>query len=235
MEKLLCLPELAALVVAGIGPVAFHRLCASSAGVKGIRAPIEQWRCHWSSPHVPAMGEAAAMNLLRSATGASIKVPHAEVMDSTPERREAFLEKLYVFTFAGRPARRVHTSAHLLDVAVQRGLRPAIPLLRNRGYTLEMLDAYSLESLIQKDDPEAVAAYLDAGISPDVRVSAGHPVLAVAAAVCAVKVTQLLLERKASVDEQSGAAERTALTWAAHAGWKEDCQLLMEAGAAVEC
>jgi len=234
MEALLSLPELGALVMAGIGPVAFHRLSAGSAGLRACPAPVDHWRLHWMSPKEPTTAEAAAMCLLRSATGACMKLPHAKVMDSTAERREAFLEELYMLTAPGRPAKRVHTSAHLLDVAVQRGLRPAIPLLRARGYTLEMLDAYSLESLIQKDDHEAVAAYLDAGISPDVRVSTGQPVLTVAVALSAAKVSKLLLERQASVNERSGFGQWTALMWAAHAGWEEGCEMLLKAGAVMD-
>jgi len=157
-----------------------------------------------------------------------------EEAESLRMKREAFLDELWLLTAAGRPAKRVNMPVHnLLDLAVHNVLRPAIPLLRQRGYELEMLDAYSLESFVQKDQVEAVAAYLEAGISPDIRANAGRPVLMVAAAVAAEQVTQLLLAHGASIDERSGFGGWTALMWAAHAGFHRGCHLLLEAGAEV--
>lgn len=148
---------------------------------------------------------------------------------------EWHIDKLFVHTAAGRPKPCYDIPKHnLLDLATERGLRPLIPLLRKRGYDLELLDAYSLEALVQDDAMSAVAAYLEAGISPDIRCNAGRSLLMVASAFHAKRVALLLLEWKADVHQRSGFGQWTALMWAAHAGWTDGCQMLLEAGARLE-
>lgn len=223
LRELFNLPGLDSIVASGLGPVAFQRLSAASRPLKGLLPPCEVWRSRWVPSADPKACEAAAMLLLRTVEVASAS-----------DAWEDLMEELYVLTAAGRPKIRQCMAVHnLLDVAVQRPLRPTIPLLRMRGYELEMLDAYSFESLVQRDNYEAVAAYLDAGISPDIRANAGRPVLMVAVAVSANKVASLLLERKADVHQRSGFGQWTALMWAAHAGSEDSCKLLLEAGAKV--
>lgn len=226
LDELLCLPGLDGHIVAWLGPIHFHRFRNARADLCSIQAPTDIWRARWLPPEESLAAEAAAMELLNA-----VDMPCGGGANGVTD----ILEELYMLTSVGRPSAYAKMPVHnLLDVAVQRVLRPAIPLLLHQGYTLEMLDAYSLESHVQQDNCEAVAAYLDAGISPDIRANAGRPILMVASAVSALKVSELLLERKADVNERSGFGQWTALMWAAHAGWEDGCKMLLEAGAGME-
>lgn len=145
------------------------------------------------------------------------------------------MDAMFVLTAGSRQKAYADGPAHnLLDLAVERGLMPFIPLLRMRGYFLELLDAYSLEALVQDDEVQGVAAYLKAGISPDIRANAGRSMLMVATAFHAKRVAPLLLDWHADVHQRSGFGQWTALMWAAHVGWADGCRMLRKAGARLE-
>lgn len=226
----LCQPGLDVQMLAWQGPVTFCRLQATCAALQVLEAPLEAWCFAYGRSMDAEQAEIAAKDLLRAAT------PHPPPLLALGRGRwEPLLDQLFVLTSAGRPrACCGEPMANLLDIAVQRLLRPVIPLLLVRGYSLELLDAYSLESFVQEDDAEAVAAYLEAGISPDIRANAGRSVLMVAVAVKAGKVASVLLAHNADVHQRSGFGQWTALMWAAHAAWPEGCRILLDAGACAE-
>lgn len=221
LGELLSHPGLDSQLLGGLGPVPFHRLVASALGLKQLPPPRDVWARRWAPP-AGACSETAALAVLGAAARAKGSEGEAEV-----------LEQLFVLTAGGRPKGLgsrgpVHNP---LDLAVEAGLRFTIPLLRTRGYMLEMLDVYSLESLVQRDQLETVSAYLEAGLSPDARGNAGRSILMVAAAFRAEQVLPLLLRWGADVHQRSGFGQWTALMWAAHVGWEDGCALLLEAKA----
>eukprot|EP00928_Gymnodinium_smaydae_P055729 TRINITY_DN39215_c0_g1_i1.p1 TRINITY_DN39215_c0_g1~~TRINITY_DN39215_c0_g1_i1.p1 ORF type:complete len:283 (+),score=63.83 TRINITY_DN39215_c0_g1_i1:58-849(+) len=213
-------------VFGALGPGAFFRASAASRTLRQLPAPERRWRSLWHIRLREGQApEAAALELL---TAAEDRLP--------ADRLEALLDSLYVLTLdRGCGADTLKCPVHtLLDMAVERRQPSAIRLLRKRGYTLELLDALSLESHVQRDDVAAVAMYLQAGISPDIRANAGRSVLMVAAASSSRRVLSLLLDWRADVEQSSGFGQWTALMWAAHVGWTEGCRLLLEAGASRE-
>lgn len=143
--------------------------------------------------------------------------------------REALLNELFLITPPGSNFLRGHEG--LLDVAVQRQLRPVIALLRMRGQILHFLDNLSLEAHVQVDAAYTVLLYLEAGVSPDTSCNAGRSPLMVASTLRAIRVMRVLLEHGAEVNRRSLFGGWTALMWAAHVGWEEGCRLLLFAGA----
>lgn len=210
-----------------LGPVGFYRLIGTCNACRYLKAPSGFWSARWRVPESPSECQEVSLGLLHRC---------AQEQGEPAEGWEAILDHLFVLTAAGRPAGfgALGPSHNPLDLAVEHVLRPAIPLLCFRGYTLELLDVLSLESVVQRDSREGVAAYLDAGMSPDVRANAGRSVLMVACAFTAGAVAELLIERGADVHQQSGFGGWTALMWAAHFGWVEGCELLLKARARVD-
>lgn len=204
-----------------LGPAALSRLRGAAVSFRALAPPWDAWLASWAPPDGVEAREAAAKRLLR------------EAERRPPEGWGPFLETMYVLTETGRPQGLGGTMPehNLLDLAVERSLRVVIPLLRMRGYSLELLDAYSLESLVQEDRGEAVAAYLEAGMPPDAQANAGRTALMVAMAFQARVVAPLLLRWGADVNRPSGFGRWTALMWAAHVGWTAGCQLLLSSGA----
>lgn len=182
------------------------------------------WRRRWSSA-VAGKGHCAVLALLQSVAWKPVG-----------KNREEVLEELFTLTADLQP-RTVDPRGPVynpLDMAVEVGLHYTIPLLRARGFMLELLDVYSMESLVQQDRFEDVRAYLQAGISADSRANAGRSVLMVAAAFKAARVMQVLLSWGADVHQRSGFGQWTALMWAAHVGWEEGCSSLLSAKARPE-
>lgn len=224
-DDLLTHPGLDVHLLADLGPLAFHRLRVANEALRRLAPPICAWMAHWAVPSGQLECRSTALELLRCSKA-----------ESSISEREALLDELFILTESGQPAAsQTHGPTHnLLDVAVTRLLRPMIPLLLWRGYSLEMLDAYSLESMVQQDRGDAVAAYLEAGASPDLRANAGRSMLMVAAAWSAIEVTYVLIKGRADVHQQSGFGQWTALMWAAHVGFADGCKLLLHARARIE-
>jgi len=212
-------------ILADLGPLAFHRLRLASALLSRLTPPTDVWMAQWAVPSCRLECRSAALELLRC----------SKVQLSISEQ-DTLLDHLFVLTETGMPASSVTQGPthNLLDLAVQRVLRPVIPFLIWRGYSLELLDAYSLESMVQQDRHDAVAAYLAAGASPDLRANAGRSMLMVAAAFSAMEVTSVLLKGRADLHQQSGFGQWTALMWAAHVGWAEGCKVLLQARARID-
>lgn len=224
LEGMLTQPGTDIALLGSLGPVAFHRLCMVRKSLVQLEAPWLDWEQSFTPPHDPETAEKKAFALIQS----------ADVGKSIADC-EALVDELFVLTAFERPKIQTSKPTHnLLDAAVKRVLRPVIGLLRMRGYTLEFLDVYSLESHVQDDNYEAVAAYLQAGISPDIRANAGRSVLMVAMNSKAEKVGPLLLSCKADVHQCSGFGGWTALMWASHVGWEDGCKFLLNAGARPE-
>mmetsp|Transcript_85466 Transcript_85466/g.265950 ORF Transcript_85466/g.265950 Transcript_85466/m.265950 type:complete len:260 (-) Transcript_85466:270-1049(-) len=214
LRELLIVPGLDRLFLLCLGPVASHRLLALHRSLHCLEALLQQ--C-WDD-RTSCNAAEAALELLQT-----IRAP-------VPSKRvEWLLNELYVMTAAPGGLGSI-AGRSLLDVAVERRLRPVIPLLRMRGCGLEFLDNLSAESMVRADDSEAVAAYLEAGMSADARANAGRSLLMVAASAQAREVVQLLLAWKADVHQRSGFGGWTALMWAAHRGWEEGCEMLLAAG-----
>mmetsp|Transcript_33000 Transcript_33000/g.60466 ORF Transcript_33000/g.60466 Transcript_33000/m.60466 type:complete len:244 (-) Transcript_33000:146-877(-) len=207
--ELLSQPGLGARVLEGLGPVAFCTLATSSRGLQ-LNPPSVAWVKCWGSCENP---HACAIELLRS---------------QQDNDEELMLDKLFVLTSLCGPASDRNVEC-LMDVAVQNVQQRAIPLLRQRGFSLELLDVYSLESMVMKDNTAVVKAYLSAGISPDSRANAGRSLLMVATAAQSTAVTRLLLSWQADVNQRSGFGGWTALMWAAHNGWSAGCSMLLAA------
>lgn len=222
IDELLDWPGLDEKVWACLGPVSIHRVCASCKSLIDKNVLTLAGRLPQSDPGTL---ETLAYERLQRAEA------NLSVCD-----REILLDDLFLLTFMGQPkGHGLHKpEANLLDYAVQRNLRAVIPLLRKRGYTLELLDQYSLESLVLEDNDNEVRAYLEAGISPDIRANAGRSVLQVAVASQSRKVTLALIEWQADVNQSSGFGQWTALMWGAHVGWEEGCKLLLAANARVQ-
>jgi len=219
LEDLLGHPGLDEQFLLSMAPVSRHRLCTACRGLHSLTTiPFRAPRMDLE------VCEEEALELLQ-------KCP----ISISGYQLELVLDELFLLTLGGRPTKvKFCPVRNLLDEAVHLTLRPVIPLLLKRGYALEFLDAYSLESLVQSDDVEGVAAYLEAGMNPDVRANAGRSVLMVAVASRAESVARLLLRWKANVNESSGFGQWTALMWAAHGGWEAGCALLLDAGAHAE-
>lgn len=225
LEELLGQTGLDFQVLACLGPATFYRFSAASSALRRMPAPADVWGA-LGQDIVEKFGvfPKAGFELLKTTESSEVR-----------RNSEFLLDQLFILTTDVKISTSSNCPEHnLLDFAVTLALRPVIPLLVMRGYTLEMLDAYSLESFIQTDSYEDVAAYLEAGISPDIRCNAGRSALMVAVAFKAQKVMRLLHEWKADVHQQSGFGQWTALMWAAHFGWKDGCQLLLEMGARIE-
>lgn len=225
LEDLLAHPGLDLRILADLGPLAFHRLRAACAPLRRLTPPTDAWMAQWAVPSCRLECRSAALELIRC----------SKVQLSISER-ETLSDQLFVLTETGMPASSVTQGPvhNLLDLAVQRVLRPVIPLLIWRGYSLELLDAYSLESMVQQDRHDVVAAYLAAGASPDLRANAGRSMLMVAAAFSATEVTNVLLKGRADLHQQSGFGQWTALMWAAHVGWADGCEVLLRARARID-
>lgn len=221
IHELFGYPGLDAKVIECLGPVSIHRLCFACRSLSGralLYLPERLPGCD------PVALETLAYECLQK-----YETP------LTACDREGILDDLFLLTLIGRPKGHgaVAPEANLLDLAVERKLRVVIPLLRMRGYTLELLDVYSFESLVQRDREEEVRSYLEAGMSPDIRANAGRSVLQVAIAWQARRVTPALIEWKADVNQSSGFGDWTALMWSAHVGWEHGCRLLLAANARV--
>eukprot|EP00971_Amphidinium_carterae_P241906 4803146-Amphidinium_carterae.1 len=76
-----------------------------------------------------------------------------ELLKSAAPDKELLLDELFSLTLlVGKPPlSRGCPHATLLDVAVQHLQHAAIPLLQQRGYCMEFLDAYSVEGMVMKD------------------------------------------------------------------------------------
>ncbi|CAK0814579.1 unnamed protein product [Prorocentrum cordatum] len=191
-----------------------------------LAAPEGLWESHWKAPADAVAADSLARSLLPGSGDPGS-------MDAPPW--EPLLDALFVLTARGRASVGSLGPVHnLLDLAVERGLGPLIPLLRARGYELELLDAYSLEALVQEDRVDEVRAYLEAGICPDIRANAGRSMLMVATAFRCTRVVPLLLRWGADPSQRSGFGQWTALMWAAHVGWEHGCRLLLEHKACAE-
>lgn len=225
LEALLAQPGLDFQVVACLGPTSFHRFSGMSQAFRQIPAPEEVWSKLGQEVTEKFGGfPKAAFELLKSTESVQVR-----------RNTEYLLDQLFILTADAKITTAGNCPEHnLLDFAVTLALRPLIPLLLMRGYVLEMLDAYSLESFIQRDKYDDVAAYLEAGISPEIRCNAGRSALMVAVAFKSYKVTRLLLEWNADVHQCSGFGQWTALMWAAHVGWEDGCNLLLEMGARLD-
>eukprot|EP00933_Yihiella_yeosuensis_P044457 TRINITY_DN39609_c0_g1_i1.p1 TRINITY_DN39609_c0_g1~~TRINITY_DN39609_c0_g1_i1.p1 ORF type:complete len:261 (+),score=30.58 TRINITY_DN39609_c0_g1_i1:37-819(+) len=228
LNELLSHPGLDFHILCFLGPCSFHRLSACSCFFKNdLPQPLASWHEAWLAS-IKDSDDAAALEVVATDMLRQEDVKWKEF------QWEELIDKTFTLTSRGRP--KVDGSfptQNLLDVAVQRMLRPVIPLLRYRGYTLEFLDAYSFEIFVQEDDFEAVSAYLEAGISPDIRVNAGRSVLMVSMAFKSPRVMQLLLDWNADVHQRSGFGQWTALMWATHVGWEDGCRALLRSKADV--
>eukprot|EP00747_Dinoflagellata_sp_TGD_P188723 gnl/TRDRNA2_/TRDRNA2_48111_c0_seq2.p1 gnl/TRDRNA2_/TRDRNA2_48111_c0~~gnl/TRDRNA2_/TRDRNA2_48111_c0_seq2.p1 ORF type:complete len:248 (+),score=37.56 gnl/TRDRNA2_/TRDRNA2_48111_c0_seq2:13-756(+) len=215
LEVVLNVPGLGGRISLHSGPVAAHRLLLVKPSMfKRSDFPLGSWEaCHSSFDSI-----ALAKQLLEEAV-------------SSPDDAADFLDHLYLLTLRGVEVVEGHT---LLDIAVDRRLRCAIPLLRMRGDVLRYFGELSIESAVRANDRELVAAHLDAGVAVDARINAGRSPLMVAASASAQEVLQLLLVLDADVNRQSCFGGWTALMWAAHVGWEDGCRALMAAGASLE-
>jgi len=213
LEMVLGTHGLSSRLLLMLGPVAAYRLRATKPSICNCDLPLASW-------HAPDTGAEVAMSLLDCTDASKL---------STKGDREALLNKLFLITPFGSNFLRGHAS--LLDVAVQRQLRPVITLLRMRGQILHFLDNLSLEAHVQADAAYTVLLYLEAGVSPDTNCNAGRSPLMVASTFRAIRVMRVLLGQGAHVNQRSLFGGWTALMWAAHVGWEEGCRLLLSAGA----
>jgi len=217
-------PGMDVQLVAATSPVAFHRFKAASKCCRAVTLPIDVWRQSERACSSPTEAEGEIMRIL-TATKSPLRA----------SKVESVLDRLFILCEYGKPRATPGGDrgpvANPLDLAVEKRLRPIIPLLRHRGYQLELLDAYSIERPVSDNDVELVSAYLEAGINVDIRANAGRSLLQVAIAFKCTETMELLMDWKANIHQPTGFGNWTCLMWAAHVGWKDGCEKLIAAGA----
>lgn len=223
ISDVLAPPGMDMQLVGATTPVAFHRFKAASKCCQAAALPINIWRQSERVCSSPEEAEGEIMRILRASTTPLIG-----------GQVESLLDRLFILCEYGKPRATPHSDrgpvANPLDLAVEKRLRPIIPLLRHRGYQLELLDAYSIERPVSNNDVELVSAYLEAGINVDIRANAGRSLLQVAISFKCKETMELLMKWKADIHQPTGFGNWTCLMWAAHVGWRDGCERLIVEG-----